>query len=93
MGHSDVLLDAPLEAELLERFSRAIREHGRDPIEIRLDAATLFTAVGLLQLALRHPALLADPEHAGFKIVERWATVLAGIDPTFGEVVKRGWRS
>jgi len=91
MGPSDVLPDAAIDPDLERRFTEAMLEHGRKAIDVHTDVAGLFAAIGLVQLAMRHPQLAADPEHTGFSLVSMWAKTLAELDPVFGEVVKLGW--
>lgn len=65
------------------------------PIEIGIKPFRAFSLVGLLQLALRHPALTDRDKHPsaaiGEDIARRLQVKLGEIDPTIAQVLEEGW--
>jgi hypothetical protein len=45
----------PLSQADQERYTQALRQHARHPVQLELDLTTLAVIIGALQLALRHP--------------------------------------
>jgi hypothetical protein len=79
----DILLDA-FNAEI-----RSLTEAGA-MVPISLDPAEAFTLMSLLQLALRHPAIVGFPQafgrHLAKEIEKRFAEL-----PAVSEIARRGW--
>lgn len=64
---------------------------GRQPIELRIDAAVLFNVVAALQLALRHPGMNGDSSHIVRVAAQDMGRALAGDSAVLAQAVAMGW--
>ena len=70
----------------------AIALANAEPVKAEIPAYNAFVLCGLLQLALRHPALLpGTPNYEiAMLMIKDLKEVLGGIDPYLGELIERG---